>query len=59
MLHFLEAILATLAILVWHLYSVMFDPAVYPMDASWLTGKAPFSRAEERGEIIRDDRSDV
>lgn len=58
-LHFLEAILATLAILVWHLYSVMFDPAVYPMDTSWLTGKPPFSRAEERGEVIHDDRADV
>ncbi len=57
-LHFLEAILATLAILVWHFYSVMFDPAVYPMDTSWLTGKPPFSRAEERGEVIYDDRSD-
>ncbi|MDH3428465.1 MAG: cytochrome c3 family protein [Gammaproteobacteria bacterium] len=54
-LHFLEAILATLAILVWHFYFVIFDPAVYPMDAAWLTGKPPFSRAEERGEIIYDE----
>ena len=30
--HCYEAILATLAILVWHLYMVMFDPDVYPMD---------------------------
>jgi cytochrome b subunit of formate dehydrogenase len=51
-LHFLEAILATLAILVWHFYSVMFDPAVYPMDMTWLTGKPPYSRAEERGEVV-------
>ena len=28
-LHFLEAIQATLAILVWHFYFVIFDPAVY------------------------------
>ena len=54
-LHFLEAILATLAILVWHFYFVIFDPAVYPMDAAWLTGKPPFSRAEERGEVIYED----
>ena len=54
-LHFLEAILATLAILIWHFYSVMLDPAVYPMDMTWLTGKPPFSRAEERGEVIYED----
>jgi cytochrome b subunit of formate dehydrogenase len=57
-LHFLEAILATLAIAVWHFYFVIFDPAVYPMDTAWLTGKPPFSRAEERGEVIDDDSTD-
>jgi cytochrome b subunit of formate dehydrogenase len=31
-IHFYEAILATLAILVWHLYWVMFDPEVYPVN---------------------------
>jgi cytochrome b subunit of formate dehydrogenase/nitrate/TMAO reductase-like tetraheme cytochrome c subunit len=36
--HFYEAVLATLAILVWHLYTVIFDPDVYPMDTAWLTG---------------------
>ena len=57
-LHFLEAILATLAILVWHFYFVILDPAVYPMDATWLTGKPPFARAEERGEVIVTGESD-
>jgi len=38
--HFYEAILATLSILVWHLYLVVFDPEVYPMDLSWLTGRS-------------------
>jgi formate dehydrogenase gamma subunit len=38
-LHFYEAILATLSILIWHLYTVIFDPDVYPMDRAWLTGK--------------------
>ena len=33
--HFYEAILATLAILVWHFYWVIFDPHVYPMDTTW------------------------
>lgn len=38
--HWYEAILATLAILVWHFYMVVFDPDVYPMDRAWLTGRA-------------------
>ena len=39
-LHFYEAILATFSILIWHLYTVVFDPDVYPMDRAWITGKA-------------------
>jgi cytochrome b subunit of formate dehydrogenase len=39
-LHWYEAILATLAILIWHFYGVIFDPEVYPMDKAWLTGRA-------------------
>jgi cytochrome b subunit of formate dehydrogenase len=30
--HYYEAILATLAILIWHMYAVVFDPDVYPLD---------------------------
>jgi cytochrome b subunit of formate dehydrogenase len=40
-IHFYEAILATLAILVWHFYQVFFDPDVYPMNWAWLDGKMP------------------
>jgi cytochrome b subunit of formate dehydrogenase len=40
-LHYYEAILATLSILIWHMYTVVFDPEVYPMDRSWITGMAP------------------
>jgi formate dehydrogenase gamma subunit len=49
-IHFYEAVLATLAILVWHLYWVIFDPDVYPMDWSWWDGKPPASRVLERQE---------
>lgn len=35
-IHYYEAVLACLAILVWHFYHVMFDPDVYPMNwAAW------------------------
>ncbi len=47
-IHFYEAVLASLAILVWHLYFVVFDPVVYPMDTAWLTGRSPAARAAER-----------
>ncbi len=40
-IHYYEAWLATLAILVWHGYSTVFNPHVYPMNPAWLTGKMP------------------
>jgi cytochrome b subunit of formate dehydrogenase len=46
--HFYEAWLATLAILVWHLYYVIFNPEVYPMNTAWISGQMPESvMAEE------------
>jgi len=38
-IHLYEAILATLAIVVWHFYQVFFDPDVYPMNWAWWDGK--------------------
>ena len=37
-IHFYEAILATLTIVVWHFYSVVFNPDIYPMSWAWITG---------------------
>jgi formate dehydrogenase gamma subunit len=37
--HFYEAILATLAIIVWHFYMVIFDPDTYPINWAFLDGK--------------------
>jgi cytochrome b subunit of formate dehydrogenase len=36
--HFYEAVLATLAIVVWHFYTIIFDPDVYPLNTAFLTG---------------------
>ena len=48
--HYYEAILATLAILVWHFYFVMFDPDVYPINWAWLDGRVtPHHYKEEHG----------
>jgi formate dehydrogenase gamma subunit len=38
-IHFYEAILATLAIVVWHFYNVIFDPDVYPLNWAVVDGK--------------------
>jgi len=37
-IHFYEAWLAFLAILVWHIYFVIFNPDIYPMNLAWLKG---------------------
>ncbi len=46
-IHFYEAILATLAIIVWHFYHVIFDPDVYPMNWAWFDGTMPKEQYEE------------
>ncbi|HUJ08899.1 MAG TPA: cytochrome c3 family protein [Verrucomicrobiae bacterium] len=52
-IHYYEAVLATLAILVWHFYWTIFDPKEYPMNPSWLIGKKaphepPVSEADSK-----------
>lgn len=37
-IHYYEAWLAFLAIVVWHFYFVIFNPDVYPMNLAWLKG---------------------
>ncbi len=52
--HYYEAVLATLSILLWHFYMVIYDPAVYPMDLVWLTGEAPVDHyMHTRPEYVR------
>jgi len=50
-IHFYEAILATLAILVWHFYQVFFDPDVYPMNWAWWDGKMPAEHYRHEHEL--------
>lgn len=45
--HYYEAILATLAIVVWHFYAVIFDPDIYPLKWTVLTGRAPAHEVRE------------
>ncbi|HYA23782.1 MAG TPA: cytochrome b/b6 domain-containing protein [Terriglobales bacterium] len=66
-IHLYEAILATLAIVVWHFYQVFLDPDVYPMNWAWWDGKMSAEHyAEEHGldspallEAARQERAEV
>jgi formate dehydrogenase gamma subunit len=55
MVHFYEAWLAFLAIIVWHMYYVIVNPEIYPMNWTWLTGRISEDqlRHEHRGEWER------
>lgn len=46
-IHYYEAILATLAIIVWHFYFVMFNPDSYPLNTAFWTGKLSHREMEE------------
>jgi formate dehydrogenase gamma subunit len=46
-IHYYEALLATLAIVVWYFYAVIFDPDVYPLKWTFLTGQAPAHEVRE------------
>ncbi len=46
-IHYYEAILACLAIIVWHFYHVIFDPDVYPLNWACLSGKVSHHWQEE------------
>ncbi len=46
--HFYEAWLAFLAILVWHFFFVLLHPDVYPMNMTWLDGKTTVEHALHR-----------
>ncbi len=48
LVHFYEAWLAILTIVVWHLYYMIFDPETYPMNWSWITGKITMDDLKER-----------
>jgi hypothetical protein len=49
-IHYYEAILATLAIVIWHFYAVIFDPDVYPLKWTFVGGRAPEHEVREEGE---------
>lgn len=55
-IHFYEAVLATLAIVVWHFYHVMFDPDVYPVNFAFLDGRMSEDLYREEHELAYEER---
>lgn len=61
-IHFYEAWLATLAIIVWHFYFVIFNPDVYPLNVAFWKGtlteqEMRHEHPAELEEIIREEES--
>ncbi|MGH9928159.1 MAG: cytochrome b/b6 domain-containing protein [Pyrinomonadaceae bacterium] len=50
-IHFYEAVLATLAIIVWHFYHVIFDPDVYPLNFAIIDGRVSEDSYREEHEL--------
>lgn len=51
-IHYYEAILACLAILVWHMFHVIFDPAVYPINWAFWDGLNPAESHADADEFV-------
>ncbi len=49
-IHFYEAILATLAIIVWHWFFVLVHPKEYPMSFTWMDGKMSIAHYRDHHE---------
>ena len=56
-IHYYEAILACLAIIVWHFYHVIFDPDVYPLNWACWSGKVSKHWHEEEHPLETTDSS--
>lgn len=54
-IHFYEAVLATLAIIVWHFYHVIFDPDVYPVNFAFIDGRMSEDLYREEHESAYDE----
>ena len=60
--HFYEAVLATLAIIVWHFYFTIFNPHVFPLSKTMLTGRISREEMEREHTLelsaLEQERSD-
>lgn len=57
-IHFYEAVLATLAIIVWHFYFSVFAPEHYPMNWSWITGKVSEEERRQKDCLEKEEKNE-
>ncbi|HEU5069853.1 MAG TPA: cytochrome b/b6 domain-containing protein [Verrucomicrobiae bacterium] len=57
-IHYYEAILACLAILVWHFYHVMFDPDIYPVNLACWDGRVSEHWMEDEHPLATEPAAD-
>lgn len=57
--HFYEAVLATLAIVIWHFYHVIFDPDVYPINGAFYDGKMSEEMFKEEHELAYEEMKEA
>lgn len=61
-IHYFEAWLAFLSIVVWHFYFVMFNPDIFPMNLAWIKGTIPEEEMAEEHPLefkrIKDKQKD-
>jgi cytochrome b subunit of formate dehydrogenase len=46
-IHWSEALLAAVVLMIWHFYNVHMKPGIFPMNWSWLTGRMSTHQYEE------------
>jgi len=52
LIHGMEAILASLAIIVWHFYAVHYKPGQFPMSRVWIDGKMSAHHLKEEHPLV-------
>lgn len=63
-IHWYEAVLAVLSILVWHMYNVHLKPGAFPMNRAWLDGRISTEEMmeehyEEYRRLVREENRDA
>ncbi len=53
--HGFEAILAFLAIIIWHMYNVHLNPEVFPMSRVWINGKISKKNLKEHHPLLYEE----
>jgi len=53
--HYYEAWLAFLSIIIWHFFFVIFGPQVQPMNLTWLDGKTTLEHALHKHGQLEED----